>query len=780
MLMMTKIFRRLSGICLLILIGLQCTKPSISENDTLHEPEQQTSAVNVLAFPGVEGFGSYTTGGRKGQVIYVTNLNDSGPGSLRAAIETTGPRMVLFKVSGTIQLQSDLEIINPYITIAGQTAPGGGICLKDYQTVVRGHDVIIRHIRFRSGETTRKEQMSLKLMKCYNVVIDHCSCSWALDENLTSSGIYNITIQNTIVGEGLSESFHPKGEHSMGSLLSGIGGVSIIHSLYTTNRTRNPRVYNMLLDLRNNVIYNWGTDICYTSEGGCFLNMRDNYLKPGPACSSSAASRRAFKPGNIFARVFIDGNVLLKQDGSIDEIRTEDNRQLVQPTNEELKNEEALNTIIVHTPFETPPLTNYKNPRTQLFDYVLENVGAILPQRDAADNRMIDNVRNGTGTLINFVSPESGVPNAGGWPELASGSPPADSDGDGMPDEWEMTYGFDPKDASDGIQDIDKDGYTNLEEYLNGSNPLIAEDRPPFSESALTQIQQNALKLVAEGMARYAAYVDESRDSMDRVVQELIRTLPVTISPTPSPDVKKITVNINGTPLFNMVRIEPGTFLMGSPPEEIGAISLYSEKPQHAVTLTKAFYMAETAVTKAHIGAILKRPYDESEADMPASTTWYDACDMAAVLKGATGYHFKLPTEAQWEYACRAGTTTAFNNGRNTITTEEANFDGTIATEWNPIGIRRGEQVAVKSFPPNAWGLYEMHGNGYEFCEDVAARVYTTAAVTDPVGSSSTTEVKRCMRGGGASSSAVYIRSAARYQYDKKVNYGCRLILEIP
>ncbi|MHC4532557.1 MAG: pectate lyase family protein [Planctomycetota bacterium] len=226
----------------------------------------------LRAFPEAEGFGAFTPGGRGGDINFVTTLDDyipgkeqHIPGSLRAAVDSEGPRYILFRVSGTIELKADLWIRKPFVTIAGQTAPGGGICIKDYQVVLATHDIVIRHLRFRSGDETRKEQMSIGIFGGHDSIIDHCSMSWAIDEVMSSFGtVHNLTVQWSIIAEGLSRSFHPKGEHSKGSILNGDGGVSIHHCIYAHNSARNPRVDTIILDFRNNIIYNWGYRAGYT------------------------------------------------------------------------------------------------------------------------------------------------------------------------------------------------------------------------------------------------------------------------------------------------------------------------------------------------------------------------------------------------------------------------------------------------------------------------------------------------------------------------------------
>jgi pectate lyase len=230
------------------------------------------AAVSVGAelpdFPGAEGFGATTPGGRGGRVIYVTTLDDSGPGSLRAAIGAQGPRTILFRVGGVIDLQSALVVREPFVTIAGQTAPGGGICLRGDNFGIATHDVVVRFLRVRLGDLRRREVDTFSIADgSRNVVVDHCSASWSIDETLSPSGdISDVTVQWCIISESLNNSLHSKGPHGYGSLLRATGGVSLHHNLWSHHNGRNPRFGDNYaegpfptFDFRNNVIYNWGS-----------------------------------------------------------------------------------------------------------------------------------------------------------------------------------------------------------------------------------------------------------------------------------------------------------------------------------------------------------------------------------------------------------------------------------------------------------------------------------------------------------------------------------------
>ncbi|NKB69500.1 MAG: hypothetical protein GKR89_20715 [Candidatus Latescibacteria bacterium] len=420
------------------------------------------------AFPGAEGFGAHALGGRGGKVIYVDNLNDSGPGSLRAAVEDTVPRMVLFKVSGTIELESNLEITSPYITIAGQSAPGDGICLKNYLLKVkRTHDVVIRFLRVRPGIAGGKPDDAINVDHSRNVIVDHCSASWSTDEALnTWHGSQDITIQWCLVSEPLNNSIHRPGHGYSAS----IGGkrASYHHNLFANAAGRNPSVsagyegFDQVFDFSNNVVFNWQSRTCDGKPE--MVNFTGNYYKAGPATHPDRKRRLvqiedASKYGYTSVW-FIKDNLMEGQDDILD-----DNWQhgvvLTQGTSMEKNRSLA--------PF---PNGGYQvRPAAEIYEEVLAHAGAIAPKRDVVDERIIREVRTGETTIGNGMIDR--VEQTEGWPELLSAPAPEDADGDGMPDAWEKEHGLDPGNAADGHQDRDEDGYTNLEEYLNSLYPSI-------------------------------------------------------------------------------------------------------------------------------------------------------------------------------------------------------------------------------------------------------------------------------------------------------------------
>jgi hypothetical protein len=416
----------------------------------------------LRAFPGAEGFGAYAQGGRGGRVYHVTTLEDGGPGSLREAVEAEGPRIVVFEVGGTIRLKKALEIRNPFITIAGQTAPGDGICLRDGALGVGTDQVVIRYLRCRLGDQGKGGD-AIGIGRGRHIILDHCSAGWSLDEALSCStgepDLSEVTVQWCFITEALN----PK-NHSFGSLIRGCRGArySFHHNLYAHNRNRNPRPGNydrqnphaedpngLLLDFRNNVIYNWsGSYAGYNADKDSVtrLNYVGNYLLPGP---NSRANGIAYQEGSPYNRGYFAGNCYGHQ-------LPEDPWKLVDFGKWRAGQIAAYQQS---QPFETGPLVTQE--AKDAYRDVLQWGGATLPRRDAVDRRIVEEVSTGKGHILNSQT------EVGGWPELQTAAAPRDEDGDGMPGEWERQNGLDPKNPADGAQDRDGDGYTNVEEYLN-------------------------------------------------------------------------------------------------------------------------------------------------------------------------------------------------------------------------------------------------------------------------------------------------------------------------
>ena len=422
----------------------------------------------VPAFPGAEGFGAMVTGGRGGSVIEVTNLNNHGPGSLRAAIQASGARTVVFRVSGTIELTSELRIDNDNITIAGQTAPGEGICLKNFPLKISADNVIIRFIRSRHGDLAGSQDDAMGASEQENIIIDHCSMSWSVDECASFYDNKNFTLQYCILSESLWRSIHDKGDHGYGGIWGG-QGATFHHNLLAHHTSRTPRFNGSrysgqpeleLVDHRNNVIYNWGFNSCYGGEAGNH-NMVANYYKYGPATSVSKRDRIVDPDANEngYGTYYIAGNVTHGYPAT-----TEDNWRGVDGVASSTKEE-----IRLDEPLEAPGLT----PHTayEAFEHVVARAGAILPERDPIDTRIVHETVTGTAQYGGAYGDELGIIDSqetvGGWPALESSDPPADTDHDGMPDDWEDTMGLNKDDPADRNGDLDGDGYTNLEEYLN-------------------------------------------------------------------------------------------------------------------------------------------------------------------------------------------------------------------------------------------------------------------------------------------------------------------------
>jgi pectate lyase len=433
------------------------------------------AASHVPAFPGAEGFGAKASGGRGGRVVAVTHLGDSGPGSLRAALDETGPRTVIFRVSGNIPLKSSLRIRNGDLTIAGQTAPGDGICLKDYSLDLAGaSNVIIRYLRVRPGDASGKGLDALGGRSGENIIIDHCSMSWSIDECVSIyGGARNVTVQWCLMSESLYQSVHDKGHHGFGGIWGG-QNASWHHNLLAHHSSRNPRIVGksvggQLVDMRNNVIYNWGYNSTYGGDGDVRINLVNNVYKPGPATRENVRARVANpSKGDEPNNWWIAGNLAV---GSPEAIA--DNWLGVHPSGGI-----DVDAIRASAPFQAAPVTT--QPAETTFELVLAGAGATRPRRDSLDARIVEEARTGTARFGGTYGPGKGIidsPEAvGDWPELKSLPAPVDTDGDGMPDEWELQFKLNPRNPADGPEDHDKDGYTNLEEFLNGTDPTVFVD----------------------------------------------------------------------------------------------------------------------------------------------------------------------------------------------------------------------------------------------------------------------------------------------------------------
>ncbi|WP_246146703.1 pectate lyase family protein [Rubripirellula lacrimiformis] len=432
-------------------------------------------AASPLAFPSAEGYGKHTVGGRGGKVFEVTNLNDSGEGSLRDAVEAKGPRTVVFRVSGTIDLNSDLRIRNSHITIAGQTAPGDGICIKRYPLMISADEVIIRYIRVRFGDESGKDADAISARYVKNLILDHVSASWSVDETMSIYHCENMTVQWCLISESMFNSNHSKSQHGFGGIW-GSNHSTYHHNLIANHSSRNPRFASGCgnTDYRNNVLYNWGYRSCYGGEAVqkgsdkftfSNINMVANYYKPGPATDparkaeiADPSSRGPDDKGSWYvAGNFVEGSPSV----------SDDNWTGVR----------GGNFVKLDQPWDAMPI--HQQTPADAFQSVLATAGANLPRRDSIDTRIVEETRTGTATYegiydtVKKVADPSKVTgiidsqnDVGGWPELKSSVAVQDADHDGMPDQWETANGLDPNDAADGNK-IASDGYTMLEKFLN-------------------------------------------------------------------------------------------------------------------------------------------------------------------------------------------------------------------------------------------------------------------------------------------------------------------------
>lgn len=415
----------------------------------------------ALAFPGAEGFGKFTTGGRGGKVYVVTSLADKGPGTLREAAQKKEPRIITFAVSGTIALESSLDVNYGDLTIAGQSAPGEGITLKNFPLKIKADNVIIRYIRSRMGDERQVQDDAMSAIRVKDVIIDHCSLSWATDECGSFYDNENFTLQHSILSESLNQSVHEKGAHGYGGIWGGMKA-SFLYNLLSDHNSRNPRFNGSryhkmpekeLADFRNNVIYNWMGNSSYAGEQGNY-NMVANYYKPGPA--TPVKNVRILEPYEPYGNFFLSGNVVegfpeITQDNSLGVFKAKENWKLLEG--------------------ELDFAGSKTYSAEEAYARVLAGAGA-SHTRDAVDRRVVEEVRTGRDAFgqNGIIDSQSQV---GGWPILATAAAPLDSDQDGMPDDWEKSRGLDPKSALDaGLFTLDRQ-YCNVELYLNA---LVATD----------------------------------------------------------------------------------------------------------------------------------------------------------------------------------------------------------------------------------------------------------------------------------------------------------------
>ncbi len=430
-----------------------------------------SAKVRQLAFPTAEGFGRFAQGGRGGDVYHVTQLSDDGPGSLREGIRSaTGPRTIVFDVSGTIQLVTPLVVDKSYLTIAGQTAPGEGICLRDQTFRIRqASHIIVRYVRFRLGDQNKPPKSGpdcLNTDDVDHVIFDHITATWGIDGNHDLRRGGNFTLQWSIYAEALNHSLHDKGSHAMlASFRDLTAGITLHHNLLASSRERHPTLggsprtrADAVADFRNNIVYNVSGA---TNLGNCHINLINNFYRSGPD-TPPAALPIAVKTENAGAlKVFLAGNVFADRpdltahnERAIDFARWAKGNYL----------RTSWEQVGASTEFATDGATPRTDTAPQAYERVLRSAGASR-LRDAADARLVAGVRDRTHRLIDSQA------QVGGWPVLRSEPAPLDTDRDGMPDAWEIERKLDPANAADRNDDQDRDGFTNLEAYLNGLCP---------------------------------------------------------------------------------------------------------------------------------------------------------------------------------------------------------------------------------------------------------------------------------------------------------------------
>jgi hypothetical protein len=483
----------------------------------------------VPAFPGAEGGGEFSFGGRGGRVYVVSNLNDSGPGSFRAACEAAGPRIVVFNVAGVIHLQMPVFIDAPYITIAGQTAPGDGVCIAGQSTLVNTHDVVIRYLRFRRGiEDIFNRDDALGGNVVGNIMVDHCSCSWGGDESLSmyrhmyhspegkwlKLPTVNISIQWCIISETLN-TFN----HALGGTWGG-RNTGFSHNLFACNTGRNPSI-GMSYDFNfvNNVLFNWENRTLDGGDMGSRYNIISNYFKPGPDTPLNDPVRhRILRPDpsrgskqapQVYGKAYVAGNYVAG-----DPRVTADNWAggvQFEEKNRTVADRARLKTLVaevrVNQPMPMSRMTMQTAPAA--YQAVLDNAGDTLPRRDPVDARIVNEVKTGIVWSMGkrvpaAVKPMEGlvkndvgyagdgiitdIQQVGGYPDYR-GEPQNDLGADGIPLWWKQKFGLDTNDTDLAAKDLTGDGYTVMDKYLDGLDPTQKIDwtSPASQLNTLTQ-----------------------------------------------------------------------------------------------------------------------------------------------------------------------------------------------------------------------------------------------------------------------------------------------------
>jgi hypothetical protein len=523
-----------------------------------------TAWAQTPAFPGAEGFARYITGGRGGSVYHVTNLNDSGTGSLREALGKSGKRTIVFDVSGVINLKSDLKISKGDVTIAGQTSPGDGITLANYTVTVAADNVIIRFIRFRRGNAVNINDGADAIWgrQRKNIMLDHCSFSWSIDEVASFYDNRTFTMQWCTIAEALTNAGHDKGAHGYGGIWGGkeasfhhnfllhlqnrvprFNGARYAWSGYDTSKYPNT-IQAERVDFRNCVMYNWGTGGCYGGPGGGYINMVNNYYKAGPATTNKTRVTQISKsdssnggdnpfPGYT-SRYYIHGNYVTAAGDNAENydwkgvvydngIPTVNGVRCVNDSKNYYGEGAGNIPIKLDEPIDAGEVTTHS--ATVAFEKVVAYAGASY-KRDAVDERYAQEAIDGTATYTGSVTGKKGIidtqNDVGGWPELAKGTKPTDSDKDGMPDDWETANGLNPKVNDSKLYTIDtKAYYTNLEVYMNS----LVQDIMIAGNADATESVQEYYPAYTKADGTYVAAINGESDNVSEIlVNNLVET----------------------------------------------------------------------------------------------------------------------------------------------------------------------------------------------------------------------------------------------------------------
>ena len=661
-------------------------------------PKRHPSPPTSLpAFPGAQGFGAHTPGGRGGRVIPVTSLEAEGPGTLHDALRAKGPRIVVFRVGGAIQLVKDLAVTEPFVTVAGQTAPGDGICLRGAGLRVRTHDVVIRHLRVRvgdhpvGGEPGNRDAIGVcsSSKKVYNVVIDHCSASWSMDECVSTwYAPTDITFQWCIISEALNDSLHEEGPHGYGPLF-GIRGdlrVTMHHCLIAHFTRRHPRIENRgtgegdgtTVDFRNNVVYNHGKGTFGIIQGRSKVNYVANTVKAG--ADSGDRPRTALSVGG--GKTYVEGNVLTASASGL------------APPPERFR---------ATAPFDAPPVTT--QPAREAYADVLRYAGVTLPVRDVIDDRVADEARNGTGRIIDSQE------DVGGWPEYANAAAPPDADGDGMPDAWERAHGLNPRHPGDGPVDADGDLYTNVEEYLNDTDPRRFDDGQTVVHAEVRVQEGNDGRRGADARARVAR-------ERERAHQAALSPQTRNAFLRNARDSGKEVAAFLG---MEFVPVEACTFDMRRDDEFSWGPVPVTLSPYEIATCEVSQKQWTTVMdTRPWSG----RVYAKDDPAFAASwLSWEECREFVDRLNACGGrWRYSLPTEAQWECAARAGGGPLFGikgpGGRIASGEGRARLAAQTWSRENTVNAGEPHPHPVGRLKPTAWGLYDMTGNVHEWCLD--------------------------------------------------------------